>query len=153
MQTPLWNSTMSIHSKGHFAAKHPPGTRVAPVLDQTVREHLKGGRITCHQAHGIAEKLNTPPIQVGVAIDLAEGRILKCQLGLFGYGKGEKKVKAAEHITPALRNAIEAALEKGHLPCAAAWRIASQYGLPRIAVAHACEALGVRIRPCQLGAF
>ena len=144
---------MSTLSKGHFAAKHPPGTQVPADLKQAVREKLMNGAISCQSAHGIAHTLRVPPIEVGVAIDLAEGRILKCQLGLFGYGKGKKKVKPAKSIMPDLRNAIESALEKDHLPCTAAWHIAKDQAIPRRAVADACEMLGVRIKPCQLGAF
>jgi len=144
---------MSTLSKGHFAAKHPPGTQVATDLEKAVRESLKDGSISCHIAHGIAGALNVPPHDVGVAIDLVEGRILKCQLGLFGYGKGKKMVRAAKSIMPALRNAIESGLENDQLPCAAAWRIAEEHAIPRLAVANACEMLGVRIKPCQLGAF
>jgi len=144
---------MSTLSKGHFAAKHPPGTHVTADLKKAVRENLQNGGISCHIAHDIANALNVPPHDVGVAIDLAEGRILKCQLGLFGYGKGKKMVQAAKSIMPTLRNAIESGLEDDQLPCAAAWRIAEEHAIPRLAVANACEMLGVRIISCQLGAF
>lgn len=144
---------MSTHSKGHFAAKHPPGTQVSLDLQKAVREKLIDGAISCHCAHDIADDLKVAPHEVGVAIDLAEGRILKCQLGLFGYGKGKKRVTAAKSIMPALRDAIETALENDQLPCAAAWRIADDQAIPRLSVANACEMLGVRIKPCQLGAF
>lgn len=144
---------MSTLTKGHFAAKHPPGTAVSTDLQQAVRKKLMDGGISCHNAHRIAEALAVAPHEVGVAIDLAEGRILKCQLGLFGYGRGQKMVKAAHSIMPALRDAIEAALDNDELPCAAAWRIAEEQAITRLAVANACEMLGVRIKPCQLGAF
>jgi hypothetical protein len=144
---------MSTLSKGHFATKHPPGTQVSTDLEQAVRKNLKDGGISCHNAHDIARDLKVPPGEVGVAIDLAEGRILKCQLGLFGYGKGKKMVKTAKSIMPALRDAIVSSLENDRLPCAAAWRIAEEHTIPRLAVANACEMLGVRIKPCQLGAF
>jgi len=144
---------MSTLSKGHFAAKHPPGTEVSTDLQQAVGKNLVDGGISCHNAHGIAETLKVAPHEVGVAIDLAEGRILKCQLGLFGYGKGQKMVKAAKSIMPPLRNAIETALENDQLSCSAAWRIAEEQATPRLSVANACEMLGVQIKPCQLGAF
>jgi hypothetical protein len=62
-------------------------------------------------------------------------------------------VTAAKSIMPAMRDAIETALENDQLPCAAAWRIADDQAMPRLSVANACEMLGIRIKPCQLGAF
>ena len=144
---------MSKQFSGHFADKHPPGTKVVPELDQAIRAHLTDGQITCRQAHDIAANLHVPPLDVGVAIDLAEGRIHKCQLGLFGYGKGQKKIKAPADIPPALHQALAAALGQGRISCAEAWRIADELTLPRLTVANACEGLGIRIKPCQLGAF
>jgi hypothetical protein len=144
---------MSDHSKGHYSCKHPPDTEVSTNIQQAVEEKLAGGAITCASANKIAEKLGVPPLEVGIAIDLQEGRISKCQLGLFGYGKGQKLVKASKSIMPALRSAIECALCDDRLPCAAAWRIAEELELPRLEIANACEMLGVRIKPCQLGAF
>jgi hypothetical protein len=55
--------------------------------------------------------------------------------------------------TPALAEAIEAALEQGRLPCRAAWALAERFKLRKMAVSGACEALGIKIKPCQLGAF
>ena len=144
---------MTAESKGHFAKKHPPGTTVNEKVKQVVEENLIGGCIDCDTAYSIAEKLGVSPMEIGTAIDLMEGRITKCQLGLFGYGKGKKKIKASKSILPSLRSAIENALKDDVLSCAAIWRIAQEQSIPRLSVANACEMLGVRIRPCQLGAF
>ena len=144
---------MTTHNEGHFSTKHAPGTQVSAGLQKAVQEKLASGTITCHEAHSIADELKVSPADVGVAIDLAEGRILKCQLGLFGFGKGIKMVKEAKSIMPALRDAIDSAMVNDHLSCAAAWQIANAQAIPRIAVANACEMLAVKIKPCQLGAF
>ncbi len=143
---------MTHHDSGHFKAKHPDGTSVSAALQQAVRERIVDKEITCHAAHAICEALHVTPREVGVAIDLQEGRIRKCQLGLFGYPKG-KAVKPAEKVEPELRTAIEAALADGRLPCIDAWRIADALGIARLAVGNACEALKIKIKPCQLGAF
>jgi len=143
---------MTHHDSGHFSAKHPDGTSVSPALRQAVQDRLVDNEITCHAAHAICEALHVTPREVGIAIDLQEGRIRKCQLGLFGYPKG-KPMKAAETVGPELRAAIEAALVDGRLPCVEAWRIADAGGIARLAVANACEALKIKIKPCQLGAF
>ncbi len=144
---------MTHHDSGHFSAKHPNGTRVSPALEQAVRDRLADKEITCHAAHAICETLLVTPREVGIAIDLQEGHIRKCQLGLFGYGAKGKAVKAAEKIAPELRAAIEALLVDDRLTCAEAWRIADAAGIARLAVANACESMKVKIKTCQLGAF
>jgi hypothetical protein len=143
---------MTHHDKGHFKKKHPNGTSVPAALQQAVRERIVDNEITCHAAHAICEALQVTPREVGIAIDLQEGRIRKCQLGLFGYPKG-KAVKTAEKVEPELRAAIEAALVDSRLPCRDAWRIADSLGIARLAVGNTCETLKIKIKPCQLGAF
>lgn len=144
---------MAHHHAGGFAAKHPPGTTVAPAIVKAVKGSLAVGAITCRSAHEVAATLGVPPREVGVAIDMLEAHIRKCQLGLFGYGPGRKAVKAAGKVAPELKASISAAVVSGRLACAEAWRIADNAGIPRIAVADACEAMAVKIGTCQLGAF
>ncbi|MFZ1984434.1 MAG: hypothetical protein WAU91_08470 [Desulfatitalea sp.] len=144
---------MTHHDTGHFASKHPNGTTISSRLQQAVREQLVDNEITCYAAHAIAEALHVTPREVGVAIDLQEGFIRKCQLGLFGYGPKRKAIKAAETVAPELQAAIAGALIDGRLTCAAAWRIADTSGLPRMAVSNVCETLKIKINACQLGAF
>jgi hypothetical protein len=91
--------------------------------------------------------------KVGIAIDLAEIRIIKCQLGLFGYGSSKTAIKPSESVSKELQDAIKKALLKSRLPCVAAWRIAEKFNIPRMGVAAACEALNIKVKPCQLGAF
>jgi hypothetical protein len=144
---------MTHHDAGHFARKHPNGTTVSSTLEEAVREQFVHKEITCHAAHEIAVALHVTPNKVGVAIDLQEGIIRKCQLGLFGHGPKRKTVKAAEAVAPELQTAIVGALIGGHLTCASAWHIADTTGIPRIAVSNACERLKIKISACQLGAF
>ena len=54
---------------------------------------------------------------------------------------------------PEVAAAIRDALENDRLPCRAAWEIAERFGLRKMAVSGACEALGIKIKPCQMGAF
>ncbi len=82
-----------------------------------------------------------------------EIEISKCQLGLFGYSPEKMVVKAAEAVQPDLEKAIRSALMNDRLPCAAAWSIAETSGMPKMAVSSACEALKIKVKPCQLGAF
>ena len=82
-----------------------------------------------------------------------ELRIVTCQLGLFGYAPRKRIVEAAPEVDAALKAAIERNLEEGRLSCRAAWSIAEELGIARMAVSSACETLGIKLSGCQLGAF
>jgi hypothetical protein len=144
---------MSRRHAGNFRAKHPADTVVDPVVMETVAAKLSHQQITCQTAHNIAAELSVAVSEVGIAIDLLEGRIIACQLGLFGYGKGKKLVDDAIQVDQALKSIIEASLSERRLTCANAWKIADTEKTGRLDVARACECLGIRISQCQLGAF
>jgi hypothetical protein len=80
-------------------------------------------------------------------------RLTKCQLGLFGYASRKSIVKAAGYVAKALEQAIRKALVNDRLPCDRAWEIADTCGMHKMEVSAACDALEIKIRPCQLGAF
>ncbi|OGO31521.1 MAG: hypothetical protein A2Z29_10610 [Chloroflexi bacterium RBG_16_56_11] len=52
-----------------------------------------------------------------------------------------------------LEDAIKASLREGYLPCAIAFKIASEAGVPKIAVGDMTDRLGVRVANCQIGCF
>jgi hypothetical protein len=138
---------------GKYASKHPPGTRVDPAVESALREAIQDGGISCADAHRIAVLLAFPPSAVGVGIDLLDASILRCQLGLFGYTPHKRVIMPAESVAPELEAKIRDRLNNGALPCNEAWAIAASMNLSRMKVAAACEALSIRVKPCQLGAF
>jgi hypothetical protein len=144
---------MTHEDAGHYAAKHPKGAEADPKVAEQIKQNLSNNHISCAAAHEIAATLSVLPAQVGMTIDLLEARITKCQLGLFGYSPHKNIVKPAESVSPDLKNALETGLVDGHISCERCWEIASQQGLKKIEVASACETLGLKIKPCQLGAF
>jgi len=144
---------MTHEDAGHYAAKHPKGVEADPKVVEQIRQKLSNNHITCTAAHEIAVKLSVSPAQVGINIDLLEARITKCQLGLFGYSPQKNIVKPADSVSPDLKNAIETGLIDGRISCERCWEIARHKGLKKIEVASACETLGIKIKPCQLGAF
>jgi hypothetical protein len=144
--------TMSSQ-KTRFADKHPQSTVVSEKIRKAVHDQMNDQGITCEAAHRLAARLNVSAQQVGIAIDMQEGRIRQCQLGLFGHGAGHKPIQPADSVTPELRSAIENSLLNGRLPCMHAWRIAETAGLSRPSIAQACETLKIKISKCQLGAF
>ena len=144
---------MAHSDKGKYFQKHDQQTKVEDSLKQEVLKAAKENNVACKAAEEIAKRKAVALGEVGVAIDLLNINIIECQLGLFGYSPQKKIVQPAKEIAPDLKQAINDALSDGRLPCAAAWAIAKQINLPRMKVSAACEALKIKIKPCQLGAF
>jgi hypothetical protein len=146
---------MTEADKGHYAAKHRNATldeRIAAALQAKVG----GGPLSCAVGEGLAAELGVSMAEIGRNADLLEIRIGGCQLGLFSRAPETKAVRPAAEVSPILETAIRSRLvggPHGDLPCAAAWDIAALRQMPRLEVSSACEKLGIKIKPCQLGAF
>ena len=144
---------MAHQDKGHYAAKHPDTTTVDERIAGLIRQKAQNSIITCADATLIAQANGISMKEVGVNLDLLEMRISFCQMGLFGFSPDKRIVKAAEKVDAKLEKAIKAKLQDGRLSCKNSWKLADQLGLPRMTVSEACEALNIKIKPCQLGAF
>jgi hypothetical protein len=143
---------MTHSDAGRYAAKHDPGVRPDEGIAGAVREKAAAGELACAEAERIGATLGVSLAEIGRTLDLLELRIGRCQLGLFGYPEG-KTVHQTVAVEPDFEAAIRGSLVDGKLPCKAAWEIAAERKIPRMAVSSACEALEIRIKPCQLGAF
>ena len=144
---------MTHKDKGSYGKKRSPELKLNPAIAEAVKQGVSDGKISCAAAFKVASKLKVTPGEVGVTIDLLEIPIIKCQLGLFGYGPSDKGVIAAETVSPALEAAIRESLVKGKLPCASAWEIAVKFNITKREISSACEALKIKISSCQLGTF
>ena len=144
---------MTHADKGKYAQKHSPEIKVEDSLKQEVQKAGKENNVACSVAEEIAGRTAVSLGEVGIALDILNINITECQLGLFGYKPQKKIVQPAREIAPDLKQAINNAVSDGRLSCAASWAIAKQLKLPRMKVSAACEALKIRIKPCQLGAF
>jgi hypothetical protein len=144
---------MTKEDKGHFAKKHPPDRKVNAVIADAVKSRSPEGEIACAVAFEIVENQRSTPEEVGLTIDTLEVRIVKCQLGLFGYQPVKRIVKPSQNIPSALKEAIHESLVKERLSCKAAWDIAEKFGLRRLEVSSACETMKIKISSCQLGTF
>jgi hypothetical protein len=144
---------MTHSDKGKYFEKHPKQTKVNEDLKQQVLQAAKENNVTCPAAEEIAGRKAVALGEVGMALDILNINIIECQLGLFGYSPQKKIVQPAKEIASDLKQVINDVLSDGRLPCAAAWAIAKQLNLPRMKVSAACEALKIKIKPCQLGAF
>jgi hypothetical protein len=144
---------MTHGDAGHYGRKHAPGTVADPVIRDALLKSVVQEELPCAVAFDLANDLGVAPDAVGRTADLMELRLVKCQLGLFGYGPRKGIVSAAESVTPAIEKAIREALMNDRLPCKRAWAVAKTLGLHKMKISAACEALGIKIGPCQLGAF
>lgn len=144
---------MTRKDKARYAKKYPSDRNIDQKLAETVKGRILDGKISCAAAFRIVRDLKVPPLEVGFTIDTLEIPITKCQLGLFGYNPHKKIVEPAESVSSGLEDAIRQAMVNDRLPCASAWEIAERFGLGKMDVTSACEALKVKISSCQLGTF
>jgi hypothetical protein len=142
---------MTHSDAGNYAAKHQ-NRSIPEKLRDTISAAVVDNRLSCSKAHQIAHKSGCKPEDVGRAADLLEVRLTGCQLGLFGHGEKEK-IKAATAIDPKLEKVLRGNLSNSALACAKAWEVAVQFNLNKTDITAACEALEIKISPCQLGAF
>lgn len=122
-------------------------------IEEAVLRQSKDGELSCAEAFMICRQNNVSPDIVGKCADARKIKLVKCQLGLFGYYPEKKMVKPASDVAAELKFVIEGALVAGRLPCASAWKIAEKFHAGKMDVSSACEKMGIKIKPCQLGAF
>jgi hypothetical protein len=136
-----------------FAEKHPANRKVDPAIAGAVRESAENGKISCIAAFAVSGELGVPPSEVGFTIDSLDFRITECQMGLFGYRPRKKIIRPAGSVSGELEGAIRDAMAENRLSCISAWRIAERFGVGKMEISSACEALKIKITACQLGAF
>jgi hypothetical protein len=147
---------MTHENAGKYALKHPPGKRPNERIAAAIRRIAPGGELACAVGEKVSKELKVDISEVGITADLLEMKIKKCQLGLFGWGKKPghgKDLHAADSVSVEMKSTLEKAAESGAMTCASVWVIADQLGVERKTVSAACEALKLKIRKCQLGAF
>ena len=141
-----------MSDRDNFSEKHPD-REIVPAISEKLRAIATDGMLTCSSAHRVAKELGVSPVDIGVQADLLELRIARCQLGLFGYEPGRKNLDPAIEVPQDLWNEIENKSKNGRLSCKTCWEMAASFKMKRLDMGSACEKLGIRIKPCQLGAF
>ncbi len=135
----------------------PEGITPDEDIVEAIQARLADGMLACASAFAIAHDLEVEPLTVGKAADVLQIRLNRCQLGLFGYpGKQgwDNSNVAALPVPYGLPEALTSAKDAaGHLSCAKAWEIASEFEISRMQVGYLADKLGIKITPCQLGAF
>lgn len=139
-----------------FSKKNIGKTPDLPI-DPRIRDELSAAaadkRLACAVAFNIAHAAGRSPGDVGRHADALGIRLIKCQLGLFGYQPSNKIAKPKRPDNPEIEAAIRDAVTDGQISCDDLWRIAARFNRPKLSLGRACEAMGFKIANCQLGAF
>ncbi|MBW2653989.1 MAG: hypothetical protein JRC91_03380 [Deltaproteobacteria bacterium] len=143
---------MGHQDKGHFAAKHED-KQINKTIAEKIRALSDNNCLSCASAHRAGKALNISPSEIGVQTDLLEYRIAECQLGLFGYSDGEKRINPNIVISSDLNEQLDKISKDGRISCLECWNIAKKLKIKKLDVGSACEKKNIRIKPCQLGAF
>lgn len=144
---------MKLKKGQKFADKHGAGAPVNELIKEKVIGQTRNNELACAKAFKIVDELNVSAAEVGKTADLLDMKLVKCQLGLFGYTPEKKIVKPKTTRNPKLESAVQDSLVEGTLSCAKAWEIARDFDIPKMTVSAVCEQFKIKIRPCQLGAF
>jgi len=123
------------------------------LLDKEILNSVTDNELSCVTAFEIAERLHIQAKDIGETADRLKIRLVNCQLGLFGYKPNKKIVTAQEAVSEELNSAIRKSLDGGKLSCIKSWEIAADLKISRFSVSCSCEALGIKIKECQIGAF
>ena len=136
-----------------FAYKHRADAQPDSSIKYAILKHSLNSELSCASAFLIAKELNVSPGKVGITADLINYRLVKCQMGLFGYKPYKKIVEPVMTADQNLKNTIADNLVEGELACRIAWDIASRFKLNKMTVSSICEGMNIKINECQLGAF
>ena len=124
---------------------------------EMIEKYPEKKKLPCSVAHFIAASLDVEPSKIGEAADEFEVVLTMCQLGLFGYGrKGKSSYKVIGRkveVPDSLLDKIRAAAVDSRISCTEIWKIADEEGVDRSEAGNAADSLGIKIKPCQLGAF
>jgi hypothetical protein len=145
--------SMSAAGKKDFRNKHDANQVPDATVRAEIEKRIKEKELSCSAAFEISKATGISIDRIGQTADLLQIRLTKCQLGLFGYEPNKKIVHPHSNVDPVLSQAVSDALTEGKLTCRAAWKIASALKIPRLSVGNACEAMKIKIKSCQLGAF
>ena len=144
---------MSSQKDKNFTEKHGPTDQPSAAIKTEIEKLGKNNELPCAVAFTIVEDLGVSPADVGKTADVIGFKLVKCQLGLFGYTPEKKIVKPEETSQQEIKDAISAGLVNNRLPCDNAWEIAGRFDVPKLTLSGICESMGIKIKPCQLGAF
>ena len=83
---------MTHLDRGHYSKKHSHERKVDPGIASAIEDKASDKKITCAAAFKIVGNNGTKADEVGFTIDMLEIRIIRCQMGIFGYEPEKKAV-------------------------------------------------------------
>ena len=126
-------------------------------IEELIDMYPEKGNLPCPVAHFIAAYLGISPLEVGRAATELGVNLYQCQSGLFGYGRkglsSYKIVGKPVEVPDEVLERIKDTAHDGRISCIELWKIADETGIMRPEVGNAADSLGLKISPCQLGAF
>ena len=144
---------MSLKEGQTYSDKHGNNVKLDNDIASIIRSRAKNDELPCAVAFDIAADQGCDIEKIGQTADLLNFRLTKCQLGLFGY-KPNKKIVKSEPLTDfQLEEALKKQSGSGAIACEEVWALADQFKVSKMTVSAGCEALGIKVKPCQLGAF
>ena len=144
---------MAAEEKGKFSKKHGKDEKPDNQIQEKINIAIKNNELPCAVAFNIAKELGVLPKKVGITADLMNVKLVKCQLGLFGYKPKNKIVKPEEIDNPDLKKAVLSRIDKKKLTCKQIWDLADEFKIHKMKVSSLCDKSGIKIKECQLGAF
>ncbi len=67
-------------------------------IQSKIIQRAKNGELPCAVAFDLVKQLGISPAEVGQYADRAKLRLVKCQLGLFGYQPEKRLVKPVDAV-------------------------------------------------------
>lgn len=121
-------------------------------LENAVKAAVNEGYLPCPSAWMMARDAGISRLDVGAMNDKLGIRLTDCQLGCFKVSKTAHP-EAPEPFSEEVASRV-AALEKGPgLTCASVHALALELKVKPLCVAAAANALGGKMKQCQLGCF
>ena len=122
-------------------------------VSEQIRQRFHTGKMPCGSALEAAVEWNMPTMTLGHYADYLRFPLTRCQIGLFGYGKGTKLVKVLESVDPVLADAVRSKTTDNIIRCEDVFAIAEEKNVDKVDVGSVCQTLGIKIKHCRLGAF
>jgi hypothetical protein len=123
-------------------------------IRQRFVQHVADGKLACSEAFRLSGELGLPESEIGNYADLCGVRLVKCQIGLFGYGPEKKRlVETRDLLDPDLASAVRSLSNGGVILCVEVFGLAESFKISKVDVGCACETLGIRVKGCRFGAF
>jgi hypothetical protein len=122
-------------------------------LEKAVMAAVKDGCVACPAGWKVARDAEVSRLDVGAMIDRLGIRVADCQLGCFKVSKTPYDGTETESCGEEVIRRVAALGARGELTCASAFALAGELNVKPMSVADAANALGFKVRQCQLGCF